>query len=221
MAIITISRGSMSGGRAVAECLAARLGHPSLAREILRGAAARLGASEVVLETKFETTPRLWERLSRERERYVLAVRTALLDACLAEGDLVYHGLAGQFLLRGLRGVLRVRLIAPLEARLRILMDGHHRMSRRTAEDFIRNVDEERRRWARITYGEDVEDPSLYDLTVNLRVLSPESACAAIAEAAGEPAFAVTDEVRAEWAAQAAECHQRLDSMAEKAERWP
>lgn len=220
MAIITISRGSMSGGRAVAECLAARLGHPSLAREILRGAAAKLGASEAVLETKFETTPRLWERLSREREKYVLAVRTALLDACL-EGDLVYHGLAGQFLLRGLRGVLRVRLIAPLGARVQVLMDGHHRMSRRTAEDFIRNVDEERRRWARITYGEDVEDPSLYDLTVNLRLLSPESACAAIAEAAAEPAFAVTDEVRAEWAIQAAECHRRLDSMAEKAERWP
>lgn len=215
MAIITISRGSMSGGRAVAECLAEHLGHPTLAREILRVAAAKLGASEEVLQTKFETTPGLWARLSREREKYVLAVRTALLDACVeGRGDLVYHGLAGQFLLRGLAGVLRVRLIAPLESRVRMLMDSHHRMGLRAAEDFIRSVDQERARWVRVTYGVDVDDPSLYDLTVSLRSLAPRSACAAISAAATHPAFAFTDEVRDAWAAEAEECHRKLASLA-------
>jgi cytidylate kinase len=202
----------MSGGRAVAQCLAERLGYPSLAREILRVAAAKLGASEEVLQTKFETTPGLWARLSKEREKYLLAVRTALLDACL-DGSLVYHGLAGQFLLRGLRGVLRVRLIAPFESRVQVLMHTHHRMEQRAAEDFIRNVDNERVRWVRVTYGVDVEDPSFYDLTVSLRSLSPDSVCAAIAEAAAQPAFAVTDEIRDEWVAEAADCHRRLASM--------
>ena len=196
----------------MAECLAERLGYPSLAREILRVAAAKLGAAEEILKSKFETTPGLWERLSREREKYVLAVRTALLEACL-QGCLVYHGLAGQFLLRGLPGVMRVRLIAPLETRIRVLLDAHHRMSRRAAEDFIRSVDQERKRWVKITYGEDVEDPSLYDLTVNLRTLSPESACATIEEAASRPAFRVTDEVRGRWADAAAEAHRRLDAL--------
>jgi cytidylate kinase len=221
VAIITISRGTMSGGRAVAGCLAERLGYPSLAREILRTAAAKLGASEEVLQTKFETTPGLWARLSREREKYVMAVRTALLDACL-QGSLVYHGLAGQFLLRGLPGVLRVRLIAPLELRVRGLMDAHHRMGRRAAEDFIHNVDQDRRRWVKLTYGEDVEDPSLYDLTVNLRTLAPESACATIAESAAQAAYVVTDEVRDVWAAEAKACHRRLDEMtAGRTDRWP
>jgi cytidylate kinase len=221
VAIITISRGTMSGGRAVAECLAGRLGYPSLAREILSIAAARLGASEEVLQTKFETTPGLWARLGREREKYVMAVRTALLDACL-QGCLVYHGLAGQLLLRGLPGVLRVRLIAPLQMRVRGLMDAHHRMGRRAAEDFIHNVDQDRKRWVKLTYGEDVEDPSLYDLTVNLRTLAPESACATIAEAAGQPTYAVTDEVREALAAEARACHRRLDEMtAGRADRWP
>lgn len=213
MAIITISRGSMSGGRAVAERLADLLGYPSLAREILSVAAAELGASEKVLQTKFETTPGLWARLSHEREKYVLAVRTALLEACV-QGCLVYHGLAGQFLLRGLAGVLRVRLIAPLETRIQMLMEAHHRMGRRTAEDFIRSVDAERRRWVKLTYGEDVEDPSLYDLTVNLRTLSPASACATIAEAAAQAPYVVTDEVRDTWAAEARACRARLDDAA-------
>ena len=212
MAIITISRGSLSGGRAVAECLAEQLGSRCLAREILRRAAGKLGASEEVVQAKFETTPGLWARVSRERERYVLAVQTALVEACL-EGNLVYHGLAGQFLLRGLPGVLRVRLISPLEKRVRALQETQRRMTTKAAEDFIRNVDQDRRRWVKVTYGADVEDPSLYDLTVNLRSLSVDSACAAIAEATEQPEYAVTEGVRAELASFAADCHGRLDAL--------
>jgi cytidylate kinase len=200
----------------VAECLAAQLGSRCLAREILRRAARKLGASEEVVQAKFETTPGLWARMSRERERYVLAVQTALVEACL-EGSLVYHGLAGQFLLRGLSGVVRVRLISPLEKRVRALLETQHRMTAKTAEEFIRNVDQDRRRWVKLTYGADVEDPSLYDLTVNLRSLSVESACAAIGEAAGQPEYAVTDAVKAELTSFAADCHRRLDAVVAEA----
>ncbi len=147
-----------------------------------------------------------------ERERYVLAVQTSLVEACL-EGSLVYHGLAGQFLLRGLAGVVRVRLISPMETRVRSLMDSRHRMTAKVAAEFIRNVDQDRRRWVKLTYGADVEDPSLYDLTVNLRSLSVESACGAIAEAAAQPEYAITEAVKAEWTLFAAESRRRLDAL--------
>ena len=212
MAIITISRGSLSGGRAVAECLAERLGYRCLGREILRQAAGKVGVSEEVARVRFETAPGLWARLSRDRDKYVLAVQAALLEACL-EGSLVYHGLAGQFLLRGVRGVLRVRLIAPLEKRMRALMEGRHRMTHKAAEEFIRNVDADRARWVKLTYGAEVEDPALYDLTVNLRSLSVESACAAIAEAATQPEYAITAEVKAELQSRAAACRERLEAL--------
>lgn len=212
MAIVTISRGSLSGGRAVAECLAERLGCRCLAREILQEAARALGVSEDVVRAGFETTPGLWARLTREREKYVQAVKTALAEACL-EGDLVYHGLAGQFLLRGLPGVLRVRLIAPLEQRMRALVEAHHRMSRQAAVEFIRNVDQDRRRWVELTYDADVEDPSFYDLTVNLRSLSLDGACAAISEACAQREYAVTADVKDRFGAFAVECRRRLDEM--------
>ncbi|HEX9887657.1 MAG TPA: cytidylate kinase-like family protein [Longimicrobiales bacterium] len=211
MPIITISRGSLSGGRALAECLADRLGYPCVAAEIVRGAAAKLGVSMEDVQGKFETSPGLWARLVRDREKYVLAVRTALLEGC-AEGSLVYHGLAGQFLLRDLRGVLRIRLIAPLDVRLRTLTD-HHRMGREAAEEFIRDVDNERRRWVRVMYGEDVESPALYDLTVNLRTLSLDTACEVIAEAAGQPQYEITAEARAAMEALRVACHERLDAL--------
>jgi cytidylate kinase len=210
VAIITISRGSLSGGRLVAECLCERLGCPCVADEVLRSAARKLQVPEEAVRGKFETAPGLWARLSRDRERYVLAVQTALAEAC-TERDLVYHGLAGQFLLRGLPGVFRVRLIAPLETRVHALRSANAAMSRRAAEEFIRTVDRERERRVQAMYGLDVEDPALYDLTVNLRTLTLDAACAAIAEGASQPQFRLTPEVRARLRVFAEDCRRRLE----------
>ncbi|MFA4836346.1 MAG: cytidylate kinase family protein, partial [Dehalococcoidia bacterium] len=44
MAIITISRGTFSGGKELAECLENKLGFKCLSREVLVGAASRYGA---------------------------------------------------------------------------------------------------------------------------------------------------------------------------------
>lgn len=214
MAIITISRGSLSGGRAVAECLARRLGYPLVGREVLQEAAEKLGVSADALQGKFETTPGLWARLTRDREKYVLAVQAALAEWC-TRGNLVYHGVAGQFLLKDLPGVLRVLILAPMEARVQSLMETHSRLTREQVADFIRKVDQERSRWVRVMYGADVQDSSLYDLTINLRKISLTSACVTIAEAAGKSRFEITDDVETELFAFAAECRRRLTNLKE------
>lgn len=214
MAIITISRGSLSGGKALAGCLAERLGYPTLGREVLLEAAESIGISEDVFRGKFETTPGLWARLTQERSRYILAMQTALAEWG-TRGNLVYHGLSGQFLLKDLPGVLRVRLVAPLELRVQAFMDTQPIMSRSQAEDFIENVDQERARWVRLMYGADVTDPVNYDLTVNLKRLSLESACDVIAEAASQPRYQITDEVETELFAFAAACRERLSKAQE------
>lgn len=196
MAIITISRGTMSGGRRLAECLAQALGAPCLGREALaEAAAARLGVQAEVLRQKLESAPRLWDRLTSERRRYVTAAQAALADHAV-DGNLVYHGHAGHLLLRGVPAVLRVRLIAPLEVRIRALMD-ERALDRDTAVGYIRQVDEERARWTRFIYNADLREPELYDLVVDLEVLSLKSACAVIAEAARQPEFAITERVKA------------------------
>lgn len=213
MAIITISRGSLSGGKALAGCLADRLGYPILGRELLVEAAEAMGVSEDLFREKFEATPGLWARLTREREKYTLAVQTALAEWC-TRGDLVYHGLSGQFLLKGLPGVLRVRLVAPMEMRIGAFMDTHPLMSHSQAETFIRNVDQDRSRWCHLMYDADVTDPSHYDITVNLKRLSLESACTVIAEAASQPRYQITAEVETELFAFAAGCRERLSRAA-------
>jgi len=209
LAIITISRGSLSGGRALAECLSARLGYPNVGREVIQEAAEALGASEEAFRGKFETTPGLWGRLTHAREKYVLAVQTALAEWC-TRGDLVYHGLSGQHLLKGLPGIFRIRLIAPMEMRIRALLASHPQMTASQAEDFIRDVDQDRSRWVKVMYGADVTDPSLYDLTIKLWTHTIDSACETIATAVAQPRFQITDEVEAEIFAFAAESRDRL-----------
>lgn len=199
----------MSGGRATAECLADVLKYPCVGREILQDAARKVGVSEEDLSGKLEAPPSRWARLTQERKLYLLAVQTALAEHCLT-GDLVYHGLAGQFLLRNIPEVLAVRLIAPLEMRVEALMESHHRMTREAAQEFIASVDEDRRRWVKLMYQADVEDPSLYDLTVNLQSISLDTACEIIAEAARQKPFELTEEVEQRLEAFAAECRERL-----------
>lgn len=199
----------MSGGRAVAECLAKRLEYPCIGREILHEAALKVGVSDETVSGRLEAAPRRWARHRQDRKPYWIALQAALAEHC-TEGSLVYHGLAGQFLLRGLPGVLRVRLIAPLEMRVKALMDAHHRMSRKAAEEFIHNVDEDRRRWVRLMCEVEVEDPALYDLTVNLQSISLETACTVIAELSAQPQYQLTDEVKPKLENFAATCRKQL-----------
>ena len=56
------------------------------------------------------------------------------------EGDLVYHGQAGQQLLRGIAHVVKVRLIAPLEYRLRAVM-AREGLARERALPYVQHVD--------------------------------------------------------------------------------
>ncbi|HLA79412.1 MAG TPA: cytidylate kinase-like family protein [Vicinamibacteria bacterium] len=195
MPIVTISRGSMSGGRALAECVSGALAIPCLGREILVETAARLGVPEKALAEKMEKGPGLWDRFTLERHTYLAALRAALAEHAL-QGDLVYHGLAGHLLLRGAPAVLRVRLIAPLDMRVRAVME-QQGLGREEAEKHIRKVDEDRLRWTKFMYDVHLFDPHLYDLVVNLEELSMASACALVVEAARRPEFSVTGEVRA------------------------
>lgn len=195
MAIITICRGTRSGGEALAVCLAEHLGYPLLGREVIHQAADDLALPCGEMIDAVERAPSRLKREGAERNAYVVALQTALGEHA-AGGNLVYHGLAGQLLLRGLPAVCRVRLIAPLEMRLRGVME-KERTDRRGAEAFIRRVDAERARWVKLLYGERIEDPALYDVVINLEAVDLDAACALVATVVAQDEFAVTDGVRA------------------------
>jgi cytidylate kinase len=179
MAIITISRGTFSGGTALADCLGKRLGYQVVGREVVLEAAREFGISPVKLTTAMEKPPSFWQQLTGERTTYLNYVRATLTEHAI-KGDLVYHGHAGHLLLAGVAHVICARVIADMEYRIKAAMQ-QLQVDREEAAAYIKRVDEERVNWTWFLYGIDWDEPSLYDITLNLERLSIESACEIVA----------------------------------------
>lgn len=190
MQIVCISRGTLGGGRELAGRLAKNLGCPCLSREELIEEAIKEGIQVGKLEMAM-IKPRIFgEHLDIEREHY-LAFTTAYLCDRVMEGRLVYHGRTGHLLLPGIDHVLRVRVVADEEQRIRRVVK-ELGLDRAKARKYLKEVDEDRRRWARSMYGIGWEDAANYDWIVNLQHMSIENAASALTAVAQLPDFQIT-----------------------------
>ncbi|MBN2060927.1 MAG: cytidylate kinase family protein [Deltaproteobacteria bacterium] len=174
MAIITISRGTFSGGKAVAEALGKRLGYPCLSKEIVLDAVEEFGVPEEKLVAALEEPPKAWTLKPSRRIAHLNYVRYALLKAA-RNGEMVYHGYAGHLLLSGIPRILRIRVITDMENRINSAMTRDN-LSRQQAISMIEKMDKQSSNWTSFLYGIDWNDPSLYDVVVNLEFISIESA---------------------------------------------
>jgi cytidylate kinase len=179
VSVITISRGTFSGGKAIAECLARRLDFRCVDREVIVERAAAQGVSQEELRDAIEKPPTLLERFRHRRYMYLVLVQAALAEE-VQHGRTIYHGNAGHLLLGGGAPVLRVRIIAPLEFRIRMAQE-RLGLSRQDVIEYIQKADQDRRRWTQYLYGVDWNDPALYDLVLNLEYVSIDQACATVA----------------------------------------
>jgi cytidylate kinase len=194
VAIITVSRGSMSGGAAFAQCLATKLGYPCVAREVIVEEAERLMSPKHDRPSSSKAAIGAWERLTIDRCLYFAAVQSALAEACLS-GNLVYHGHSGHMLLKGVPAVLKIRLIAPLAMRIRTVME-RQGLDYNAARDYITDIDHERARWTKFVYGADWMDPLNYDLVINLADIDIETACGMVVTVMQRPPWAKTEALK-------------------------
>ena len=179
MAIVTISRGTFSGGKAVAETLAQRLQYPCVSREIILDAAKQYGIPEQKLTAALQEPPSFWQQVPEKRIAYLSFVTAALLERA-KEGNLVYHGHAGQLLLSGISHTIRARVIADMEFRIKAAMQQRD-LTREDAIAAIEKVDKERVKWTRFLYGVEWQDPALYDVVLNLEHLTVSAAAETLA----------------------------------------
>ena len=179
MAIVTISRGSFSGGKMLAERLAVELGFRCVDRDVIVERAAAYGVSHRELRDALEKPPGFLDRFQHKKYLYLTLIQAALTEE-VKTGKVVYHGHAGHLLLKGGGPVFRLRIIAPLEFRIEMARERLH-LSREEAIRYIEKMDEDRKRWAQYLYGVDWTDPRLYDLVINLENLTIDDAADAVA----------------------------------------
>jgi cytidylate kinase len=188
--VICISRGTLSGGKELAERLAAKLGYACISREDLMEPAIKAGIQIGKLEVAMMKQRGFSDRLALERDAY-LAFSTAFLCDRAVERPVVYHGRTGHLLLPGVRHVLRVRVVADREYRLRVVMEKLG-IDRDKARRYLDDVDEDRNRWVRAMYGKSWEDVGHYDFVVNLQHLNVDNAATALTAMAQLPDFQMT-----------------------------
>ena len=194
MSIITISRGSYSRGKEVAEKLAKKLGYECISRDILLEASDEFNISEIKLIRAIHDAASVLERFTHGKERYISYIHASLLQHARKD-NIVYHGLAGQFLLSDIPHVLKVRIIADMQDRVNEEMRREN-ISAEKALYILNKDDSERRKWGLQVYEIDTWDSRLYDIVLHIGKLTIEDAVELLFETVQKPIFQTTPESR-------------------------
>ena len=194
MTIVTISRGSYSMGKTVAEKVAARLGYECISRDVLIEASDKFNIPEIKLVNAIIDTPSILNRFTHGQESYITYIQSALTRH-LCNDNIVYHGLAGHVFLKNVAHVLKVCIVADFETRVLNLMR-REKVSEHEAASWITKVDKERCKWTKQLYGVNPWDPLLYDLVIKIDKFDVDDAIENIYQSAKLPHFQTTDESR-------------------------
>ncbi len=191
MAIVTISRGTYSKGKEIAEKLAEKLGYQCLSREIILEASEYFNIPEIRLERALHDSPSILNRFTSGGKRYIAFFRCSILQH-LKENNVVYHGLAGHFFCQGIPHVMKVRIIANMETRIQEEMKREN-ISEDEARRILMKDDHERQKWANSLYGIETWDPKLYDIVLRVDTMKVEDIVDILAHSVAKPCFAMTE----------------------------
>jgi cytidylate kinase len=169
---IAISRQAGAGGAVVAQAVGQRLGWPVYDRELIDKIAEELGLQSQLVHSaderrghwlaeclaSFSSQPGLSEA------GYVKGLGRVLFSLA-AHGNCVIVGRGAAQVLPEAT-TLRIRLVAPLEKRVIAARERHGFMPAE-ARRWVKDTDEQRRRFVRDSFHRDPDDPVCYDLTLN------------------------------------------------------
>ncbi|MFC1886153.1 AAA family ATPase [Thermodesulfobacteriota bacterium] len=192
MSLITISRGSYSKGKEAAEKVAHELGYECISRDVLIEASDQFHIPEIKLVRAIHDAPSVFDRFTHGKEKYIAYIRAAILEH-MKKDNCVYHGLAGHFFLQDIPHVLKVRVIADIEDRVREEMKREN-ISAEEARHVLQKDDSERRKWGLQLYGQDTWDSNLYDLVVHIKTKTVDDAVSLILHSVKLPCYQTTPE---------------------------
>lgn len=217
MAIISISRGSFSRGKEVAETLAERLGYGCVSRDILLETCEEFSIPEIRLVKALHDAPSVLDRFSHGRERYMSYFRAAFLNH-MAKDNVVYHGLSGHFFLQGIDHAIKMRIIANMDDRIKEEMKREN-SSAEEARYLLKKDDDERRKWSLSLYGKDPWNCSLYDLVLSIDTMTVDDVVGILEGVVKQGRFDATPESKAKLKEKAllANVHAKIVNIAPRA----
>jgi cytidylate kinase len=185
MAIIAITQHVGLHGADLARLTAERLGYRLLTSEQLVAATSRTyNVPAEALAIVDERRPTFWMRFKTDTGRFTALFRAVVLKE-MARDQLVVIGRSVAQILPELGCGLRVRLCGPLKERTRVAAE-EEKLTAALAEARVRDYDREVRARVQTLFGIDIDDPSNYNLVLNVFAVPLESSAALLACFAGE-----------------------------------
>ncbi len=182
MPIITISQDSYSRGGEIAKKVAQSLGYECVGPEIIEDLCRSHRFPLSRIESALRDSPGILDHLSPKKEQYLAIFRSVFFEY-MRHDNVVYYGLAGHIFLADVPNVIKVRITADLEERARrgMLRSG---LSFKEARKRLIKEDKERSQWTKQMFDKDNQNPQLYDIYLNLKNISLDTAVAVIVDMA-------------------------------------
>lgn len=170
MAVIAISQQMGSRGLELGELAAKALGYRfQTGEQLISETAKRFDVSAEQMKLFEVHNPRFWERKA-ENSRYIAYYRAVFLNEAAQDRIVVAGRSSSSFLPEGGNGI-RVRTMAPLAERARQVAKDEN-LSTAAAEKRVRDFDTEVKARIQTLFGQDIDDPAIYDLVINTSRLS-------------------------------------------------
>ena len=192
MPIITISRGSYFHGKSVAQKLAKKLGYTCISRDRIVDNLEEFHLPEIKLTRGLNDAFSILDRFPHGKKRFKTAIKSEILKN-FTEGNIVYHGLVGHHFVRNISHVLKVRILADTDKRVKDEMDREN-IPEEQARYILKKDDDERRKWGMFLYGIDITNPEDYNIILRIGHLAEDEAVDIIANAVTLPSFKETVE---------------------------
>lgn len=170
MSVITISRQWGSLGTEIAQAVATRLNYEYVDKEKMESALAGCGLPKVQIEKLDEKKPGFWDSWVTDRKNFLHCVQKVVYDFA-QKNNVVIVGRGGQVLLREVPGILNVRIIAPLDVRIRRVRE-QPGVDESQAIRRLKRSDQDSAGFIRAFFNVDWEDSDLYDLVINTQKIS-------------------------------------------------
>jgi cytidylate kinase len=205
MAVITLSRQLESGGDEVARLLCERLGYQrfdklamaqlgqemGLATGAIQGAVDFKPAAKGLLERWFgnyedpmtgDPNSLTFGHRNDSLQDLTIANLMDIINAGYKKGNVVIVGRGGMAALQDKPDVLHVRILAPMELRVKRLME-HESLVREDAQKKIRERDLSDVGWIKRYFGLDSHEPTLFDLVISTAKYTPAEAADLVLQA--------------------------------------
>ncbi len=185
MGIITVSRTHGSGGTIFAEALAKHLDYQCINRTSINCDRQTLNDHVCIFGLKDEESPSFLERfqeLMSNRNFYKVSLMANIYE-CALKNNTVFVGMGAGIILSGTGNLFNIRIVRLIAERVKAIAQAKS-ISYEDAFGLVEKMDEGKKEYTSHYFDMNIDDPTLYHMTMNSSYFSLEEALDVVSECA-------------------------------------